>query len=316
MAVSVADLLERLEIVPTKRAGDRVWARCPHPEHDDRDPSWWIVDDPGGGRHGRHHCFGCGWGGGPEHLVMAVLGLGRSEARSWIRSGAQAPLPTGICVEVGEVRSGVRRFQLPSGVRIVPLDGWPGPARRYAERRGVTAEQVERWGIGYAADGKLAGRIVFPVRRGGGAPVGYSARTFVRAPKRYITPDRDEGADRDALFGEQHWPQVGADGYRAGGVVVVEGALDGLAVERAAGVSFGAMSGSQPSPGLLGRLATFERVVMASDNDAAGNGVAEVARCLARWTTVLRAELPPGVDCCALECEDRAELARVLESAR
>lgn len=289
-------LLERLGIRITERRGNRLWALCPNPTHDDHDPSWQILDDLGEPDHGRHHCFGCGFGGYPSHLVSAVLELSLRDARRWVREGASAPAPTKIRVETLSVRR--RRFVLPNGIRFEPLDEWPTPARRYLlDDRHITPAQVIRWGIGYGFAGKLAGRLVFPVRETSGVPVGYFARTFTGRSRRYLTPDRHENASVNAVYGEQHWPDQSARNT----VVATEGGIDALAVERAVRVPIGAVLGSEPSPGQILRLSTFRRVLIATDGDSAGEKVAGVLwAALKRWTEVERIPIPEGEDCDSL----------------
>lgn len=310
MRVSVPDLLHRLGVRVASRGGARLWARCPHPDHDDRDPSWYIIDDPQDRMHGRHHCYGCGWGGWPVHLASAVLDLPLREARAWVREGASAPAPTSVSVEVLPTAA---RFSLPSGVRFGPLNTWPTPARRYARGRGLTPGQVARWGVGYCVEGKLAGRVVFPVRSGAGEVVGYVARTFVGARVPHRTPDKRDGADLGAVYGEQHWPPPPERAV----VRVTEAVIDALAVERAEPGPIGAVLGSSLHPSQVGRLSTFQRVVVVSDGDEAGDKLAEdLAAQLARWCEVLRAPVPRGLDCAKLERRDVGVLRRVLHSAR
>ncbi len=60
------DLLEALDgagVVVTDVRDCEAWARCPEPSHEDNSPSWSVNL-----ANGRSHCFGCGFGGGLEHL--------------------------------------------------------------------------------------------------------------------------------------------------------------------------------------------------------------------------------------------------------
>ncbi len=308
--VDVPELLARLGI-EGKRRGREVWACCPL--HEERTPSWQIRDDEESPeRHGRWRCLGaCHTGGSPTGLVMQLLGLGAREAWAWIKSGAarEAVPPFEVEIVPGPPLRGAMR--LPRGVIVAPLCEWPSPARDYLVRdRGVTEDQVERWGLGYAVDGRLAGRVVMPWRDERGKLLGYTARTFVDDAKKYLEPDSDEGAEKSAVYGEEHWQPPG----HRDTLVVVEGGFDGYAVERATGLPFGALRGSQLLPGHLARLSTWQRVVIASDPDKAGKGLADaLADALARYAVVTRPELPAGRDVAKIYMRDGAEaVARLL----
>lgn len=298
--VDVVRLLARLGI-ETRRQGSELWARCP--AHADRTPSWSINVETGA-----HNCFSCGWGGGVPTLVIRALGadsLAWTPDDVWSWLGAQGLLedsPPELSVEM-VLASGrpSRGLDLPREVRSGPLDEWPTPARRYVVRRGIASWQVTRWRLGYAVDGRLAGRLILPVRDGRGRLRTYSARTYLDDPVRYLMPRRAEGADASTLFGEEHWPSLDSRER----VVVTEGALDALAVERAL---WSRVRRLQPVAGMLGatraaallvaaKLATFGEVVVLTDSDEAGETAWCVLRdALVRHCAVRRARLPAGTD--------------------
>lgn len=310
--VDVPALLARLGIKTTRR-GRSVWACCPF--HEERTPSWRIWNDPSDTKHGTWKCFGsCADGdnyGDVVSLVRRLLGLNdRAEAWRWIKGDAEAvrapPLRFSIEVEQSAPR---RRFELPAGVIVAPVSEWVSPARAYLESRGVPAAQAERWGLGYAVGGFMAGRIVIPARDHSGRLLNCTGRTFVRAAKRYREPNESEGARKDAVFGEAFWPPLG----KRRTVVLVEGAFDAMAVERAANMFVAAPFGSEFLPGHAARLATFEEVVVASDPDKAGEKLWKAARDgLARWTRTRRAMLPDGMDASDLAARDEHALAEIL----
>jgi hypothetical protein len=215
-----------------------------------------------------------------------------------------APLPRAVRVAPREDFS----FHLPADVVVSPLEDWPGPARRFAARRGITADQVARWGLGYAADGRLAGRIVFPIRNRWGVPTSYHSRLFAGEGPRYLTPDRREGADLDAVFGEQHWESdLGLRKKQT--VVVWEGAIKALAFERACpGRPFGVLGGVDLQPGAVLKLVSFGRILVATDDDAAGDAAARKFDSLSRHVTVGRVKLPRDPDEMPSE-----EVARIFE---
>jgi DNA primase len=290
--IDVAALLERLGL-KAQRKGRELWACCPM--HEERTPSWQIRDEPGSARHGYHRCFGCHWGGGAVGLVMAVLDVDAKEARA-IVAGAVLPPPVAVTVVARRPRS-FFSFRMPVGVRTEPLERWGKPAREYLLRRHVDQAQVDRWGLGWAPFGKLAGRIVVPVRDERGLPQGYAARSFCDKEPRYLEA---YGAQGTATLGEHLWPEEREI------VVLVEGPFDALAVDRA-GFPVAGARGSRLEGLLAIKLARFGRVVVASDPDAAGDRFWQQARAaLGRHVSLSRAELA-GRDPAALAEEQGVE---------
>lgn len=299
----VESVLTRLGIQATRQGREWV-ALCPNPKHEDHNPSWRIRDDPGGTKDGYHRCWACLFEGGLVGLVSQVLSLNTRDARMWLESEATAP-PPAVSVDFIAQRSG--QFEFPAGVEIAPLDKWPTPARRYAESRGITSDQVAKWGLGFALEGRLDGRIVIPVRDRWSTLAGYTARTFVDHHRRYLEPEAHERANRSVIFGEQYWTR--------GLVVVVEGALNGLAVERAyPDACIAAMHGSSLPPTASLKLLGFDDVIIATDPDAAGDKLArELEWILDRQgVTNYRLRFPMGQDADSLE---RAHLADLIDSA-
>jgi DNA primase len=287
LVVDVPALLARLGIEAKKR-GREWWACCPfHPE---RTPSWQIRDDDEDPeRHGRWRCLGkCHVGGGAVGLVMRVLELQRArEALDWLRSGGAVDRPSagqeaaaGGGLVMGPAKRPKSGFVLPGGVRFVPFDEWPETARGYAESRGLNAEQVDRWGLGYAVDGRLRGRIVMPWRDGRGRLGGYTGRAYLPGdPRKYLEPTAEEGAGVGWVYGEELWPPPAERDE----LVVIEGGFDGYAIERATSLPWGAARGSHLTPGHVARISTFRRIVIATDPDGAGEKFAKsIADALAR----------------------------------
>lgn len=289
--IDVPRLLEKLKIVARPNRDEFV-ALCPF--HDDVSPSWSIQRSTG-----NHHCFACGAGGPASTLVLHVLdaerlGWSRGDAWEWMRKQgcvvgeAEVALDVELYLRLPEPR---RSFALPVSIRCgEPLSDWPTPARRYLESRNIEERQVRRWGIGYAVEGRLAGRIVFPVRSADGRVLSYSARSFVGSPVRYLTPDESERPDKGVLFGEQHWTAT-----NRGRVVVVEGAIKALAVERAVGGEIAGLLGATQSSSaiVVAKLSSFREVIVLRDSDLAGEKAANALyAALARHTMVRLLQVP------------------------
>ena len=299
--IDVAKLLKELGI-DARRKGDEWWAPCPLPGHSEKIASWSISNEFGG-----HHCFGCGRQGGATMLVADVIGITYSSAHTWMRERGVVleDLPV---MDVAFVAAPVvgRAFVLPREVVQLPLDRWVTPARRYVASRGITAEQVARWRLGYVVDGWLAGRIVFPFADECGVVGSWSARTFTGGIK-YLTPPEASAFDPAALFGPAYWTG------RRDVLVVTEGAIDALACERAGAPAIAALSGSALSPGQIARLATFGAIIVATDPDDAGERAAEALMALGRWCDVRRAKIPKGKDAASMQ---QSELRAALELPR
>jgi hypothetical protein len=232
---------------------------------------------------------------------MKVRGCEFREALDWLRDVEDAPAP----VPVVRVRYAVlgargRAFEMPAGVEYGDLSGWNSVPRSYALGRGLTAQQVERWGIGYSLMGRLSGRIVFPIRDAGGYLQNYAGRTFVGDETRYLAADEQrEHPDTSVLLGEHFWPSA-LERARST-VLIFEGALSGMAIERALHgrprTYLGGLQGSDvANPRRALRLSTFGRVVSAADPDSAGDRVSDDLAAALRRVPFARFRYPSKLD--------------------
>jgi hypothetical protein len=239
-------------------------------------------------------------------LVMRVAELEFRPALDWLEGVEEAPAPEPVVRVRYEVAGARSRFRLPEGVEHHPLGSWNSVPLGYALSRGITGEQVERWQVGYALEGRLAGRLVFPIVDSSGRLANYAARTFVGHETRYLAADAREGPDKAAMLGERFWPPPAKRLSKV--VVVFEGAISGLAIERALALAgfvphedvylAGLQGSDAEDPRRPARLATFGRVVSAADPDVAGESVsADLAAALGRRVPFARLEYPRrGVD--------------------
>ena len=287
-------ILRALDIEVVRVRGRRAWALCIF--HEDHEASNFFVRTQGE-RAGSFHCFACKAGGTLAELVMHVRSVDHSAARAFIATSGKDFRPPALAARVVE-RPALRMrpaFELPREcIMGKPLDTWTPLARRYAVKRSITQDEVARYGLGYAVDARLAGRIIFPVRVGPKAvAVGYSARSFAGAERRYLTPHESENADLDALFGEHLWPAP----EQREAICVTEGAINALACVRASNVHASSISGSDVRAGHVIKLATFKIVVVLTDSDAAGNAAATKFRMmLGHRVNLIRGVFPPGMD--------------------
>jgi len=288
--------------------GHELWAPCPHPDHKETRPSWSISHNPQSPGNGSHHCFGCAFNGGPVDLVMAVRGLSMGGSRAWITDNGlwlKGSLPLAVSFEITKLLS--NRLRIPSKLLSGPLNAWVTPVRKYALQRGLTDAQCLRWDICYAIDGAMGGRIVFPVKDENEEWLGWHARTFCKQDKRYKNASEADGYDPGAIFGMRHWPPYDA---RAGlSLVLTEGALDALACERAGARFLAAIGGSEPHARQLLKLQQWDRILVATDGDHAGDRMFETLRgLLGRKVDIRRVEIPRDCDAAELTRDQLREL--------
>src|SRR6202034_1042928 len=164
--------------IEVKQAGDHYVGLCPY--HEDRSPSWRIRRR--GEKAGLHHCQACKAGGDIIELVKHCKGYGtRDGAQAWLERAGEEVTVADLQIDpvrlvVGEHTS--RAFRMPRGFEGEGnLETWPSIAAEYAASRGLTDAQVRRWGIGYALEGRLKGRLVVPVRDLRGQVQNYMGRT-------------------------------------------------------------------------------------------------------------------------------------------
>lgn len=266
-------MLAKLGITSAESKPPKWVARCPSGRHEDRDPSWEIFEGLGNEKNGLHHCFSCKYGGTATDLVMKVMGFVEPvSAIDWLRDHAmrdETPI-LGVSVRVRPLYRPA--FKLPPEVKVKPFEAWPTLPRRYVLSRGITPEQVIRWDLGYALDGRLGGRIIFPAHDGNGVIGSYSARTFIDDPKRYTTPNLNERPNVNIVYGEKTWPEL-AERYD---ILITEGAINALALERVLARPFGSLEGSHIHLGQIAKIATFKRAFIITDPDPAGDRAAEM----------------------------------------
>ena len=301
-------VLEALGI-EARKVGKQRWSKCPNPLHNDRHPSWRIRDEPGHPKDGYHACPPCGFAGGIIGLIAHIKDCEYGEAHTLLEA-----IEAGISIVRKQVPASVdvvvrkHGFALPAGVVQAPLALWPRMAREYALKRGITAEQVDRWGIGYADEGRLANRVVLITHDAMQIARNYTARTYVDHVKRYFEPEHWEKADRNVMFGSSRWSQIGFDC-----AVVTEGGFKALAIERVCpDVALAATSGSAIMPGYPIALSRFKHVIVSTDADDTGDRIADELMFMLRRQKVrtTRMRLRDGTDHDEVDREELAELLR------
>ena len=305
----VPDLLRSLGI-EARHDGDSWWASCPFGTHQDSDPSWKINDCPGSQKHAQQYCFGCTRGGGAVHLVADVLNLTLPGAVDWILAKATGKAVATLDLAAG----GPHRLASSSSCHAAGRPGCPAragdSARDYAREWGITAEQADCFPLlrrRFPASLGGASWMLLPRRPRFAAELlalalrfwGTPRATATRAGRRATTP-----------AGPLSAPPLPPAAKRFS-VLVAEGAVNALALERCVppahrpttGVA--ALNGSAVNLRQAQAIASWQRVVVVTDPDFAGDRAAEkIASALARHDDVVRVRLPRGEDPASLASED------------
>lgn len=304
--IDVPNLLMKLGIEAKQKTKGEWWASCPNKSHDDKTPSWSIKDEPGNKRHGYHKCFGCGFGGDCISLVTEVFDIGYYAAIGYLLEHAVDPPIVSSIQWKAELRIKTD-FKLPTDSIIAPANSWITPPLKYLKEREMD-QFIDQFKLGYAIKGRCQGRVIIPVYDCHDKVVSYTARTYCDHDKRYLEPEKQENADPNAIFGEHLWK----DPERMRGVIAVtEGAFNALTAKLIIpNISIGAIFGtSSITPLQMSKIVNnFDRVIIITDNDHAGNIAAEkIEASMTRYIDVVRYELPENVDLNDLYRSDKYE---------
>ncbi len=252
--------------VRLQKSGRNSRGCCPF--HNERTPSFYVYQDG-------FHCFGCGAHGDAISFVMQTQGASFPEAVAALAAEAGLEVPRPSPTPAGAARAEAERRRLDHvAVLEAAQRGFrrrleqPGgaAARDYLARRGVTAESIAAWGLGWSGPGRgdlageLAGegitpammaeagltrvddtgapagelffnRLTFPIRDGRGRVIGFGGRVLGDGQPKYLNgPETELFSKRRALFGLD----LAKAAARAGGrLVIVEGYLDVIALHQA-----------------------------------------------------------------------------------
>lgn len=282
------------EHVVLKPAGTgRLKGLCPF--HSEKTPSFHVNRE-----HGFYYCFGCEAKGDVFRFVMETEGLGFVDALR--KLGARV----GVEVTAPAPGSGRKRdlYQVNELAQEYFSGNLGGPALAYLEERGLTAESVSRFGLGYAPDGwdgllrhaaarsvgpdllleagllvenergnrydRFRDRITFPIRDRLGRTVGFAGRIMGAGEPKYLnSPETDIFHKGSVLYGLDLAAPVLRE---SGDAVIVEGYMDVIALQQEGFGNAMATLGTALTSGhadLLSRL-DVSRLWLAFDADEAG----------------------------------------------
>jgi len=317
--------------VKLTKAGREFKACCPF--HNEKTPSFTVNDEKG-----FYHCFGCGAHGDAIRFLTDHRGLQFMDAVKELagKAGMEVPAPDPRERERQERSAGLYDVMAAAQKWFVEgLNGIEGSeARAYLAGRDIDTKAIERFGIGFAPDarGKLKaalkglgedklvesgmlvqpdeskkesydrfrGRIMFPVRDARGRVIAFGGRILGAGEPKYLnspdTPLFDKGR---TLY---NIDRAGPASRQARRLIVVEGYMDVIALDRAGIAEVVAPNGTAVTEAQLERMWRLDgQPICCFDGDAAGQKAAVRAALralphLAPERTLRFVALPAGQD--------------------
>ena len=306
----IDELLSRTDIVelinqrvPLKKAGREYQACCPF--HNEKTPSFTVSPAKQ-----FYHCFGCGAHGTAIGFLMEYDRLSFPEAVEELAARQGLQIPREIQFEQGPDHRPIYALleQVAGWYREQLQDHPEAPrARDYLTQRGLSAEVIEAYGLGFAPPGwdnllqrfgrdeagrrlldqagliarneagrtydRLRERVVFPIHDGRGRVIGFGGRLLGEGKPKYLnspeTPVFHKGRELYGLY------QARQAHRQLEQVLVVEGYMDVVAL---------AQFGIRNAVATLGTATTAEHldklyrasseVVFCFDGDRAGRAAA------------------------------------------
>jgi len=321
-------------IMPTVkliRAG-REWKAC-CPFHNEKTPSFTVNDDKG-----FYHCFGCGAHGDAIRFLTDQRGMPFMDAVKELagKAGMDVPAPDPRAKEQAE-----RTATLTDVMAEVAkwyseqLNGLGGAdAREYLKRRGIHADVAQRFGLGLAPDNRTAlkralgklgedrlvetgmliqpdegekesydrfrGRLMIPIRDPRGRVIGFGGRILGQGEPKYLNSPQTVLFDKGRTL--YNLDRAGPASRTAKRLIVVEGYMDVIGLDRAGIAEAVAPNGTALTEGQLERLWRLDpSPILCFDGDNAGKKAA--IRAATRALPLLRpdrtlrfVELPAGQD--------------------
>ena len=315
-----------------KRGADNYAGLCPF--HNEKTPSFNVNE-----RLQIYKCFGCGKGGDVFNFVMEMQGLSFPEALEMIAERHGIPIPA---IRGGEspdaetrLRAAVYRIhELAQDLFRKQLLGAPGASvRAYLDKRGVSAETQERFGLGFALDSgssllkvleregvtrehmeasglilkrndgngyfdRFRGRLMFPIHSERGKVVAFAGRALRDDQQaKYLNSSETAIYKKNSVLYNLHRAREAV--RRENRVLLVEGYMDVIGVDRS-GVSLAVASCgtslTTQQAHMIRRHA--ETVIVNFDADQAGQSATErsIEILLEQDLKVRVLTLPEGLD--------------------
>jgi len=313
------------------RAG-REWKAC-CPFHNEKTPSFTVNDDKG-----FYHCFGCGAHGDAIRFLTDHRGMLFMDAVKELaaKAGMEVPAPDPRAREQAERTASLTEVMAEVAKWYAEqLNGLAGAeAREYLKRRGIDTAVAQRFGLGFAPDNRSAlkralhklgedklvetgmlihpeegekdsydrfrGRLMIPIRDPRGRVIGFGGRILGEGEPKYLNSPQTVLFDKGRTL--YNLDRAGPASRTARRLIVVEGYMDVIALDRAGIAETVAPNGTALTEGQLERLWRLDpSPILCFDGDAAGKKAA--IRAATRALPLLRpdrtlrfVELPAGQD--------------------
>jgi DNA primase len=306
---AVAEIRERIDIVdlvqtyvPTLKRAGRSWkGNCPF--HQEKTPSFVVFPDSQ-----NFHCFGCGKGGDIFTFFMGVEHVEFRDALKELanRAGVTLDFTTPTTpehdahrmklLEVNGLAASFFSHQLKNSKQ-----GETG--RKIFTERGVSAEMIDKFGLGYAPDSwdalltylnsrsittelafeagvvterpsgghydRFRNRLMFPIRDRDGNVVGFGGRAIGDAVPKYLNSPQTPVFDKSTIV---YGLDVARDAIRTSEeTVIVEGYMDVIAAHQFGYENVVGAMGTALTEGQVAQIKRAgKKIVLALDADTAG----------------------------------------------
>lgn len=290
--------------VPLKKAGGNYKACCPF--HDERTPSFNVRPDKG-----FYHCFGC------EAHGDAIAFLQEYENQSFTEAVEALAAHLGLEVPYDQAtRETMKRSQSLTGAlaeatrfyrESLQNHPWSGLARDYLTSRGVSADMIERFALGFAppegdalarqvdaetrralltvkalnernnqARDLFRNRLMFPIRNTRGRTIAFGGRTLGDDKAKYInSPESEVYHKSREIYGLYEARQATR---RLESLLIVEGYMDVIALAQMGISNAVAASGTATNEeSLQTLLRASHHLIFCFDGDTAGYRAADRA---------------------------------------
>jgi DNA primase len=307
--IARADIVEVIGArVQLKKAGREYKACCPF--HNEKTPSFWVSPDKQ-----FYHCFGCGKHGTVLGFLMDHDHLAFPEAVEELAARLGLTVPQEAGVDLSARRADEALYELMTRVAAHYASALAGDerARAYVARRGLSAETIERFSLGYASnswndvlrrfggqeadrkrladagliierergqirDGerhydRFRDRIMFPIRDTRGRVIAFGGRIIDSGEPKYLNSPETVLFHKGRELYGLHETRRARSNLKR--LLIVEGYMDAVRLHQA-GIDYAvATLGTATTPEHLKRIFRLvSDVVFAFDGDRAGRAAA------------------------------------------
>jgi len=317
--------------VKLTRAGREFKGCCPF--HDEKTPSFYVNDEKA-----FYHCFGCGAHGDAIRFLTEQRGLPFIDAVKELadKAGMQVPAPDPRAQEKASRAASLHDVMAAAQRWFAEQLDSPeaAEARAYVKKRGFSPLTIQRFGIGFAPEGRtrlkaalpvqgedklvdcgllirpddgnrepydrFRGRLMIPIRDARGRVIGFGGRIIGAGEPKYLNSPETVLFDKGRTL--YNIDRASPASRQADRIIVVEGYMDVIALDQAGIAEAVAPNGTALTEAQLGILWRLDPApILCFDGDAAGQKAAIRAALralphLAPERTLRFVALPAGQD--------------------